>query len=118
MKKYLIYLGYYTCFLILVIFICSILNLIGVNSTITNLLLFLFNALAFFYFSFKTGKKASKKGYVAGLKISGILLLLLIIINILTTHKLFSIPTIIYYLVLLLVGALGGMIGINKKEDN
>ena len=117
LKILLKHLGYYTIFIILLVFICSLLNLIGVNSTITNLIIFLFNIIAFFYFGFINGKKASSKGYIAGLKISGLFLIILIIINLFTTRSFFNITTIIYYIVLLLSGTLGGMLGINKKED-
>lgn len=116
MKYLLKYLGYYTIFFILLIFICSLLNLIGVNSTITNLIIFIFNVLAFFLLGIKSGTKASSKGYIAGLKISLLLLVVLIIINIFTSNKLFSLSTIIYYIILLLSGVFGGMLGINKKD--
>ena len=116
--KYLLkYLGYYSVFIILLTFICSLLNLIGVNSTITNLMIFIFNILAFFIFGFKSGKKASNKGYIAGLKIGGLFLLILIIINLFSARNFFNITTIIYYVVLLLSSTLGGSLGINKKED-
>ena len=116
--KYLLkYLGYYSIFIILLTFICSLLNLIGVNSTITNLMIFIFNILAFFIFGFKSGKKASNKGYIAGLKIGGLFLLILIIINLFTTLEFFNITTIIYYVLLLLSSTFGGSLGINKKED-
>lgn len=118
MKNLLKYLGYYSIFLILLIFICSLLNLIGVNSTITNLIIFLFNVGVFFLFGFKNGKNAVSKGYIAGLKISGLFLLLLIVINLFTARNFFSITTIIYYIILLLVGVFGGSIGINKKKDS
>ena len=116
--KYLLkYLGYYAIFIILLTFICSLLNLIGVNSTITNLMIFIFNILVFFIFGFKSGKKASNKGYIAGLKIGGLFLLILVIINLFSARNFFNITTIIYYIVLLLSSTLGGMLGINKKED-
>lgn len=118
MKYLLKYLGFYTIFIILLVFLCSILNLMGVNSTITNLLILLFNIGAFLFFGIKTGKKATSKGYIAGLKVSGMLLLVLFIINLFTMRKVFSISTIIYYLILLLSGVFGGMLGINKKEDS
>lgn len=117
MKYLLKYLGYYAIFIILLTFICSLLNLIGVNSTITNLMIFVFNILAFFIFGFKTGKKANNKGYIAGLKIGGLFLLILIIINLFSARNFFNITTIIYYVLLILSSTLGGSIGINKKED-
>ena len=118
MKYLLKTLGYYAIFIILVTFVCSLLNLIGVNSTITNLIIFIFNLLAFFILGFKNGKKVSSKGYIAGLKMSGLFLLVLIIINLFTAKNFFNLVTIIYYIVLVLAGTAGSMMGINKKEAN
>ncbi len=109
-------LGYYFLFIILIIFICSLLNLIGVNSTITNLIIFIFNVLAFLVFGFKNGKRANSKGYIAGLKTAGLFLLVLIVINLFTARNFFNVITFVYYLILLLAGVMGGMLGINKKE--
>lgn len=117
MKNLLKYLGYYTLFLITLVFITSLLNLIGVNSTITNLLIFIFNISLFFIFGLKNGKKASNKGYLAGLKVGGLFLLILIIISLFTSKNIFSLSTFIYYLVLILASTLGGSLGINKKSD-
>lgn len=117
MKHLLKYLGYYAIFLILLVFICSLLNLIGVNSTITNLIIFIFNLGAFFIYGFKSGKKAISKGYLEGLKISGLFLLVLIAINLFSAKSFLNLSTLIYYIVLVLAGTLGSMLGINKKED-
>ena len=117
MKNLLKYLGYYTLFLITLVFITSLLNLIGVNSTITNLLIFIFNISLFFIFGLKNGKKASNKGYLAGLKVGGLFLLVLIIISLFTSKNIFSSSTFIYYLVLILASTLGGSLGINKKSE-
>lgn len=118
MKYLLKTLGYYTIFIILITFICSILNLLGVNSTITNLLLFLFNILAFFILGFKNGKQTPSKGYISGIKMSLLFLLILIIINLFTSKNFFNIPTLIYYIILTLSGIAGSMLGINKKDTN
>ncbi len=117
MKNLLKYLGYYTLFLITLVFITSLLNLIGVNSTITNLLIFIFNISLFFIFGLKNGKKANNKGYLAGLKVGGLFLLVLLIISLFTSKNIFSLTTIIYYLVLILASTLGGSLGINKKSE-
>lgn len=117
MKNLLKYLGYYTLFLITLVFITSFLNLIGVNSTITNFLIFIFNISLFFIFGLKNGKKASNKGYLAGLKVGGLFLLILIIISLFTSKNIFSLSTFIYYLVLILASTLGGSLGINKKSE-
>lgn len=117
MKNLLKYLGYYTLFLITLVFITSLLNLIGVNSTITNFLIFIFNISLFFIFGLKNGKKAINKGYLAGLKVGGLFLLVLIIISLFTFKNIFSLSTFIYYLVLMLASTFGGSLGINKKSE-
>ena len=117
MKHLFKYLGYYCLFLILLVFTCSLFNLIGVNSTITNLIIFLFNLGVYFIFGFKSGKKAVSKGYIEGLKVSGLFLLVLFVINLFSAKNIFSISTLIYYVILILAGTLGSMLGINKKED-
>lgn len=112
-------LGFYLIFLVLLIFICSLLNLIGLNSTVTNLILFIFNALAFLLLGFKNGIKSNIKGYYAGLKIGACMLLILFLINLIVAQKVFSLSLLIYYLVLILCAILGGMFGkAKKKEEN
>ncbi len=112
-------LGFYLLFLVLLSFLCSLLNLMGLNSTITNLLLFIFNVASFLVLGFKNGIKSKEKGYLAGLKIGLCLLLILFLINLLVAQKVFTISLLIYYLILILTAVFGGMLGISKKkEDN
>ena len=118
MKYLLKTLGYYAIFIVLITFICSLLNLIGVNSTITNLIIFIFNMIMFFFLGFKNGKCVVSKGYIAGIKMSLLFILLLIVINLFTARNFFSISTIVYYVILMLSGIAGSMIGINKKDAN
>ena len=110
--------GYYVLFLITLVFITSLLNLVGVNSTITNLLIFIFNISLFFIFGLKNGKKASSKGYLAGLKVGGLFLLVLIIISLFTQKNIFSLSSLLYYIVLILASTFGGSLGINKKKSD
>lgn len=71
--------------------------------------------LSFFISSFILGMKSSKKGWLEGLKIGIIYLILIIFLNLIFIHE-FSISSIIYYLILLLSSVFGSMIGINKKK--
>lgn len=116
MKYFLKEISLYLVFLCILVIICSLLNLIGVNETITNLLLFLFNSIMFIILGIKTGKLAKKNGYLNGIKNGSILVLILFIINIFIKN--FSISTFLYYVILLLCSAFGGMIGINKKNKD
>ncbi|MBE6140285.1 MAG: TIGR04086 family membrane protein [Firmicutes bacterium] len=118
MKIFIKQLGFYLLFLIFLTFICSLLNLIGLHSSITNLILFIFNVAMFFIYGFKSGLKAKEKGYIAGLKIGFIMLIVLFIINIVLSQKIFNISLFIYYLILLLTSIFGGMLGISKKKED
>lgn len=115
--KYIKNIGFYLLFLVLIIFICSLLNLIGVNSTITNFIIFIFNVILFMVYGFKNGIKAQEKGYLAGLRISLVLLFILVIINLIMVRNIFNLTTLVYYLILLLTGTFGGMLGISKKKE-
>lgn len=117
MKRLLKSLIYYIIFIVLLSFVVSLLNLVGVDSTVTNLILFVFNVIAFFLYGFKNGVVAPKKGYLEGLKIGFILLAILFVINIIVARKFFSVAMIVYYLVLVLASVLGGMVGISKKKE-
>lgn len=109
--------GFYLLFLVLLTFLTSLINLLGVNSTITNLFLFIFNGIAFFILGFKNGLRSKDKGFLAGIKVGLILLIILFIVNIFLSQKMVSLALLIYYLVLILSSTLGGMLGINKKKE-
>lgn len=103
---------------ILLIFIVSLLNLIGVNSSITKMIVFISNIIVFFMFGYKSGKKSNRKGVSEGL-INGITLIgILLIISLIFFAKAFSLGTALYYLSLLTVSIISAIIGKNKKVDS
>ena len=116
--NYLKQIGYYMLFIILLTFICSLFNLIGISTNVTNILLLLFNTLAFFVLGFKNGIKSNRKGYISGLKIGLILLFLLFIVNLVINKQFIDISKIIYYIIILLSAVLGGMFGKAKKKED
>ena len=63
------------------------------------------------------GSKASKKGWLEGLKISGEVIILFFIIGYLAFDQGFSLKSIIYDMILLVSSVLGSMIGINKRKQ-
>lgn len=67
--------------------------------------------------SYKQGKCSSKRGYLEGIKIGGLYLLLFIIAN-LIFYQLFQFKNYIYYILILIISAFGGMIGISRKKNN
>lgn len=72
-------------------------------------------SLFMFLLGFSRGKKASKKGYLEGLKIGGIAVAVLFLLNILFTRH-FDLYVVLYYLVLLTSAVIGSMIGINLRR--
>ncbi len=61
------------------------------------------------------GKKASKRGYLEGLKLGGICALAMLLLN-LIFYRSFSLFIVLYYLVILASSTIGSMIGINLKH--
>lgn len=91
-------------------------NLIGSNTV--KYLTLIIPVISLIIGGIYIGKLGTKKGYLEGLKIGGIVILLFLSFSILGLNKDINVKNIIYYIVLLLVSALGGIIGINKKRLN
>jgi len=72
-------------------------------------------ALTMFILGVKFGKKASKRGYLEGLKIGGIVVLSLFLLN-LIFYRVFNLYIFLYYLLILASSTIGSMIGINTKR--
>lgn len=89
-------------------------NIIGSKTlSIVQIMIPLFSL---FLGGFVIGKQSSKKGWLEGLKLGGIFLLILILFQYLGLQIHFSIKSIIFYLLLLVSSIFGSMLGINKKE--
>lgn len=67
-----------------------------------------------FITSFLLGTKTKNKGYLEGIKQSLILIIIFLIPTIITSN--FNLKVFIYYLIILITGSLGSMIGINRKK--
>lgn len=63
------------------------------------------------------GTKAEEKGWLEGIKIGGIIIILLLLLRYLAFHETFSFKTILYYLILLSSSVFGSMIGISRRES-
>ena len=117
MDKLINYLKYVGIFLIIELaltFITSLLNLLGLNSGITSIILFVSNIILSFYNAFKK----QRKGLIEGIILGGILIVLMFLIKIILFTGGIGIPTLIYYLILFVTSILAGMFGVNKKADN
>ena len=63
------------------------------------------------------GKNSKNKGWLEGLKYSGIVIIILILVSFILPNNSFDIKRILYYLVLIFIGTIGSMLGINKTID-
>ncbi len=68
--------------------------------------------------SFYMGTKVKNKGWLEGIKLSSLIILILLIIDLLVFKNSFEIKNLIYYIIILVSSMVGSMIGINKKKKN
>lgn len=104
-------------FIIILTTLLTITNLIfNINSTLNSFISLISISLYILITNINIGKnitdKAYKIGFINGLKI----ILILIILNILTLNFSLSLTTIFYYIILLFISILGSIIGINIKK--
>lgn len=94
----------------------TILNYFNIlNGIPLKIIMLLIPIISIFIGSFKLGKQSTKKGYIEGLKYGIIWTILLTIINLIIKN--FTLLSIIYYIILILISTLSGSLGINKKKN-
>lgn len=103
---------------ILISFIMGLFNLLGLNSSLSKIILLLVNIIIFFIYGIQRGKVTNKKGIIEGLLTGGIMLALLFVITLIFFHTSLSLATLLYYLALLFVTIVGSTVGKNKKIDS
>lgn len=85
------------------------------NLSTSRIIVIILGAILMLFVGFITGKNSNSKGYLNGLLISVISILIIVIISLILKVKL-NINSLIYYIVLVVSTTLGSMIGINKKS--
>lgn len=88
------------------------------NSKITSIFKILVSLSSFLIGGFLVGKKSEKKGYIEGIKLSIIFLVITMIINYFILDTPFKFKTLLYYIILTISCMFGSMIGIIKKQSN
>ena len=88
-----------------------------ISSSVSSIIKLMTPLISFFLGSYFLGKKAEKKGFLEGIKLSGIIILLFLIASSLTGHN-FSLKMMFYYFILLFTASVGGMAGINRKKED
>lgn len=84
------------------------------NNTIKYIKMIL-SVISFFIGGIYIGKKSLSKGYINGLKLSLITIIILLLLSILFNN--INVSRIIYYILTTISITFGSMIGINKKES-
>lgn len=113
--NYLKYIGIFILFIIGIALITSLINLTGLNTNLINKLAIILTALSFFIISAMASKNFNEKGYILGIKLGLLFVLLMVFINLIFFKSSFSIDRIIYYIILVFSSILGGSFGKNLK---
>ena len=98
----------------MLITIINYFNIFGVK--IVRGLKFILPSVMMVVSSYRLGKMSNKKGYLEGLKLSGIIVLVFAMLVLLLDK--FSLKCLLYYGILTLMGVMGSMIGINRRKTN
>ena len=113
--KYLKYLGLFLLSLIGIALFISLISLLGINYNLIFKLTTILMAILIFILSSIASHKFKDKGYIIGLKLGIIWIILLIIINFFFFKSNFNLTRIIYYIILIISSILGGSFGKNIK---
>lgn len=113
--NYLKYIGIFILFMIIIALITSLINLTGLNTSLINKFSIILTALSFFIISAMASKSLKDKGYILGIKLGLLFVILMVLINFIFFKSSFSIDRLIYYIILIISGILGGSFGKNLK---
>lgn len=119
LKNYGIQLLYLIGGIILCSLLLSVFNYFNIlKESTSHVVIFLLIIIISLLSGLSCGKKAEKKGFLEGLKIGGIFVLTLTLLNLIFFASSFNIHRICYYIIILISTTVGSMIGINKKKNN
>ena len=93
----------------------TIFNLFKLNTN--RIMIIIIGSILMFIIGLIIGKKSESKGYLNGLLLSVISILILLITSLILRFQL-NINTLIYYTILVLSTTFGSMLGINKKNKD
>lgn len=109
---------YIISIIIISTFLITILNYFNIIGTKTMAILkILIILISMFVGGYLIGKSSKQKGWLEGIKLSGIVIVILVLFKYLGLQDKFSLNHLIYYLILIISCTLGSMVGISKKKD-
>ena len=113
--SYFKYIGIFVIFIVGISIGTSLINLSGFKPNLINKLAVILTALSFFIVSSMASKNITEKGYILGIKLGLLFVILMILINLIFFKSGFNIDRIIYYTILIISSILGGSFGKNLK---
>lgn len=117
--KYLKALLYMLISIIIFSFLISTLNYFDIiGKGIINVFQIIAIIVSMFIGGFYIGKNSSNKGYLQGLKIGGIALAILFLLNYLGFGNGLSLEILLFYLIVMVSVVTGSVVGINKNKQN
>lgn len=117
--NYKIYIKNILLFLFIIL-ICSLFNTTLyyfniTNTVITKIISLITIIISLIISGYFIGKKSQNKAYKNGLILSSIIIIIHIILNLITNHKI-ALISIIYYLLIIIIVTTSSIIGINNKK--
>ncbi len=117
MLKYFKYLLYMVIPIVIGIIFLTVLDYLGLfNSNILKVFKIILILSSTFVSSYLLGKNSKNKGYLEGLKLGGLFILILFIINMIIGK--FKLYILLYYSIILITSIFGSTVGINLKRNN
>ena len=114
--KYIKSLGLFFIILLTLNILISIFSYFEIiNLNITKIFMIISMLLSGLISGIYLGLNSNNKGYLEGIKLSLIILIIFTFFNLLLRN--FNCITIIYYIIIILIISIGSMIGINKKKS-
>lgn len=116
--KYLKALLYMFISIVIFSFMLSTLNFFDIVGTGTmNVFQIISIIISMFIGGFFIGKNSNNKGYLQGIKIGGIALAILFLLNYLGFDNGFSLSRVLFYLIVMISSIAGSVVGINKNKQ-
>lgn len=102
--------------LMILTLIITILNYIGLfNLKIVNIFAYITPTISFLIGGIYLGIKSNNKGWLEGLKLSGLVIFILFLFNFLAFDQGFNMANLILYAIVLITSTIGSMVGISFK---
>ncbi len=118
MKNYFKAIAYTFLYLIVLILLLTMLHYFNIiNDSLLDIGKLIAVFISLFIGGFKVSKQELKKGWLAGLKLSLMIIIIFFLLSLCFSFKI-GLRTLIYYLIIITSAMMGSIIKINKKDKS